>query len=169
MKPHGFSKTLKWIYFKATGYSYTNMGRLFLRLFVGVMLLQFGVRQIHNFDFFKHVFPEVLGMSSHATLIVMICIEIVCSSFIMFGFLTRLMIIPPFVSMILAEYQLLQHYVNEPAYLLDWQQLGYVPILFMGIYFFLLLVGPGKISVDYFLSLHIIHTENKSEGELEEV
>ena len=169
MRVIGLSGRLKWIYFKVTGYSYANMGRLFLRLFIGIMLMQFGVRQIDNFNMLKDVFPGVIGMTSHASLSVMICIEIVCSTFIMFGFLTRVMIIPPFVSMILAEYYLLHDYVTEAPYLLDWQNLGYVPILFMGIYFFLLLVGPGKISVDYFLSLHIIHTENKSEGELEEV
>lgn len=169
MRAIGLSGKIKWIYFKATGYSYANMGRLFLRLFIGIMMMQFGVRQIDNFAVLKDVFPTVLGMTSHATLIVMICLEIVCSTFIMFGFLTRIMIIPLFVAMILAEYHILHDYVGEAAYLLDWQQLGYVPILFMGIYFFLLLVGPGKISVDYFLSLHIIHTENKSEGELEEV
>lgn len=169
MKPLGISRLIKRIYFKSTGYSYANLGRLFLRLFIGIMLMQFGVRQIDNFNLLKDIFPTVIGMTSHATLIVMICIEIVCSSFIMFGFLTRLMIIPPFVAMILSEYYILHDYVSEAPYLLDWQQMGYVPVLFMGIYFFLLLVGPGKISVDYFLSLHIIHTENKSEGELEEV
>lgn len=169
MKYSGLSRWIKRTYFKVTGYSYANLGRLFLRLFIGIMLMQFGFRQINNFEFLKDIFPGVIGMTSHASLIVMICIEIVCSAFIMFGFLTRLMIIPPFVAMILAEYHILHFYVNEAPYLLDWQQQGYVPILFMGIYFFLLLVGPGKISIDYFLSLHIIHTENKSEGELEEV
>ena len=169
MRALSLSGVIKRIYFKSTGYSYANMGRLFLRLFIGIMLMQFGVRQISLFNELKEIFPTVMGMTSHATLIVMICIEIVCSTFIMFGFLTRIMTIPPFVAMVLAEYYLLHDYVHEAAYLLDWQQLGYLPIMFMGIYFFLLLVGPGKISVDYFLSLHIIHRENKSEGELEEV
>lgn len=169
MKSLSLSSQIKRTYFKVTGYSYTNLGRLFLRLFIGIMLMQFGIRQIVNIEELKYVFPSVIGMGAHASLIVMICIEIVCSTFIMFGFLTRLMVIPPLVSMILAEYYLLHDYVVEHAYQLDWQQLGYLPIMFMGVYFFLLLVGPGKISVDYFLSLHIIHTENKSEGELEEV
>ena len=169
MRAIGLSSQVKRAYFKTTGYSYANMGRLFLRLFIGIMFMQFGVRQIDHFDVLKDIFPGVIGMTGHASLIIMICIEIVCSTFIMFGFLTRIMIIPPFVSMILAEYHILHDYVGEAAYLLDWQQIGYVPVLFMGIYFFLLLVGPGKISVDYFLSLHIIHIENKSEGELEEV
>ena len=169
MKRFSLSRFIKSLYFRFTGYSYTNLGRLFLRIFVGIMLMQFGVRQIAMYDDICQVFPSVMGMGSEASLIVMICIELLCSFFIMVGFLTRLMILPPFVAMIVAEYHLLHDYVAEASYLLDWQQQGYLPIMFLGIYFFLMLVGPGKISVDYFLSLHIIHTENKSEAELEEV
>lgn len=169
MQKMSLSKFIKRLYFRVTGYSYTNLGRLFLRLFVGIMLMQFGIRQLVHFYEMNDVFPPVLGMSSHTTLVVMICIELICSLFIMLGFLTRLMIVPPFIAMTLAEYHLLHNYVAQASYLLDWQHQGYVPIMFLGIYFFLILVGPGKISVDYFLSLHIIHTENKSEAELEEV
>lgn len=163
------SKMIKRSYFRVTGYSYTNLGRLFLRLFVGIMLMQFGVRQIAHFYEMREVFPSVLGMGSETSLVVMICVEVICSLFVMFGFLTRMMILPPFIAMVIAEYHLLHDLVPDEAYQLDWAQQGYLPIMFLGIYFFLLLVGPGKISVDYFLSLHIIHTENKSEGELEEV
>lgn len=169
MKRFSLSRFIKRTYFRTTGYSYTNLGRLFLRLFVGIMLMQFGIRQLARFYELQEHFPAVLGMGSEASLIVMICIELICSLFIMFGFLTRLMILPPFIAMILAEYHLLHNSAVEATYLLDWQQEGYLPIMFLGIYFFLALVGPGKISVDYFLSLHIIHTENKSEAELEEV
>lgn len=169
MKAYSLSRAIKSLYFRTTGYSYTNLGRLFLRLFVGLMLMQFGVRQIANYYEMRSIFPSVLGMGSEATLVVMICIEMICPLFIMCGFLTRMMIVPPFVAMILAEYHLLHDFVQEAPYLLDWQQPGYLPIMFLGIFFFLILVGPGKISVDYFLSLHIIHTDNKSESELEEV
>lgn len=159
----------KKLYFWSSGYSYTNLGRLFLRLFVGLMLLQFGVRQILDFEAERLLFPSVMGMSPSAGCIVMVCIEIGCSVFIMCGFLTRLMIIPPFIAMLFAEYYILHNISPEAPYMLQWDQIGYLPIMFLGIYFFLMLVGPGKISVDYFLSLHIIHTDNKSERELEEV
>lgn len=159
----------KKLYFWGSGYSYTNLGRLFLRLFVGLMLLQFGVRQILDFEAERLLFPSVMGMSPSAGCIVMVCIEIGCSVFIMCGFLTRLMIIPPFIAMLFAEYHILHNISPEAPYMLQWDQIGYLPIMFLGIYFFLMLVGPGKISVDYFLSLHIIHTDNKSERELEEV
>ncbi|MDE5772898.1 MAG: DoxX family protein [Muribaculaceae bacterium] len=161
------SEIIKKIYIRTSGYSYTNLGRLFLRLFVGLMLIQFGVRQIMDFETMNASFPSVLGMSSQCSLIMMICIEMVCSVFIMFGFLTRIMTLPPFIAMIIAETYLLH---DKVAYLMTWQSHGYLPIMFSGIYFFILLVGPGKISVDYFLSLYFIHSEDKNEtDELEEV
>lgn len=160
---------IRTFYIRSTGYSYTHLGRLFLRLFVGIMLIQFAVRQIANFSATCHSFPAVLGMGSETSLIVMICIETICSVFIMFGFLTRVMTIPPFVALSIAEYHLL-HDAAGSAYMLGWQSLGYIPIMFLGIYFFIMLVGPGKISVDYFLSLHLIHSADESEDEeLEEV
>lgn len=160
---------LKNLYLASSGYSYTNLGRLFLRLFVGIMLIQFGVRQLTYFHEIKSIFPSVLGMDSELSLIVLISIEIICSLFIMMGFLTRLMSVVPLVVMIVAEYFILSDFTQQASYMLNWQQQGYLPVMFCGIYFFLLLVGPGKISIDYFLSLHIIHTENRSEDELEEV
>lgn len=160
---------LKNLYLALSGYSYTNLGRLFLRLFVGIMLIQFGVRQLTYFHEIKSIFPSVLGMDSELSLIVLISIEIICSLFIMMGFLTRLMSVVPLVVMIVAEYYILSDFTHQASYMLNWQQQGYLPVMFCGIYFFLLLVGPGKISIDYFLSLHIIHTENRSEDELEEV
>ena len=164
------SELIKKLYIRTTGYSYTNLGRLVLRLFVGIMFLQFGVRQIATYGSICHDFPMVLGMSSEASLIVMILIETICSIFIMFGFMTRVMTIPPFISMIIAEYYLLHDTLRESSYMLSWHSMGYLPIMFLGIYFFILLVGPGKISVDYFLSLYWIHQSDKSEDEeLEEV
>ena len=160
---------LKNLYLASSGYSYTNLGRLFLRLFVGIMLIQFGVRQLTYFHEIKSIFPSVLGMDSELSLIVLISIEIICSLFIMMGFLTRLMSVAPLVVMMVAEYYILSDFTQQASYMLNWQQQGYLPVMFCGIYFFLLLVGPGKISIDYFLSLHIIHTENRSEDELEEV
>lgn len=164
-----FINYIKNLYIRTTGYSYTNLGRLFLRLFVGIMLLQFGIRQIANYFDICHTFPHMFGLTPEATLIIMTCVEVICPIFIMFGFLTRLMLVPPFFAMLCAEYYLLHDYVEQAAYLLSWQQQGYLPIMFLGILFFLMLVGPGKISVDYFLSLHLIYSDNKSESELEEV
>lgn len=160
---------IKKAYITSSGYSYTNLGRLFLRLFTGIMLIQFGVRQIYMFDNIVTQFPSVFGMSGEMSLIVWIVIEFICSLFIMAGFLTRVMTVPPFIGMVIAEYYLLHDVVRESPYLLHWSQQGYLPMMFLGIYFFLLIVGPGKISIDYFLSLHLLHSADHEEDELEEV
>ena len=148
----------------STGYSYPNMGRLFLRIFVGIMLLQFGLRQIADFSLTKGIFPAVLGMDSEMSLIVMVSIEIVFSLLIMAGLCTRISCVPPFLAMLVAEIYLRTHELSASS-LIPWQQQNYLPVMFMGIYFFLFLVGPGKISVDYLLSLRIIHSEDRNEDE----
>lgn len=158
----------KKIYVTTTGYSYTHLGRLFLRLFVGIMLLQFGIRQLGDASVLESSFPAVLGLGSEISFWTMVCIEIGCSIFIMAGFLTRIMLLPPFIAMIFAAYYLI-HSASDATYLLSWEQPVYLPIMFLGIFFFLILVGPGKISVDYFLSLHLLHSSDHSEDELEEV
>lgn len=165
----GIPELCKQIYYKSTGYSYTHLGRMFLRMFVGLMMMQFGIRQIYEFDLLSQTFPSVMGMTPETSMIVMTVIEIFCSLCIMLGFLTRLMIVPPFIAMIIAQYYFLVTTSHTVSYDLLWNQNGYLPMMFMGIYFFLLLVGPGKISVDYFLSLHLIHNDDMSESELEEV
>lgn len=111
----------KLIYIRSTGYSYTNMGRLFLRLFVGVMLMQSGLRQLYNFAESAAHFPATLGMDAESSLTVMIIIELLCSLCIMAGFCTRLMTIPPFLAMILAEHHLLSN-AGEAAYMISWTQ-----------------------------------------------
>lgn len=161
---------LKRFFFRSTGYSYPNMGRLFLRLFVGIMFIQFGLHQIAHFEQAKEVFPAVLGMDSEWSLIAMITIEIICSLCIMFGFLTRIMTVPPFIAMLVAEiYIQSADAVNHMSQLTPWQQQNYLPVMFMGIFFFLFMVGPGKISADYFLSLRMIEEDERDEDEELEV
>lgn len=163
--------TLSRCFLRFTGYTYSNMARLFIRLFVGIMFMQFGIRHLVNFTQLSADFPTVFGFSSETCLICMIVIELFCSLCIMIGFLTRLMTIPPIVSMIAAEYYILHDLLPQTSiYGLDSTQPGYLPIMFIGIYLFILLAGPGKISLDYFISIFIIGRQGRDEKEeLEEV
>ena len=70
----------KQIYIRTSGYSYTNMGRLFLRLFVGVMLMQFGLRQWLHFDDASLIFPSSLGMDPATSMTVM-GMNCICSTY----------------------------------------------------------------------------------------
>lgn len=167
-----FVRFLRETYLRFTGYTYSNMARLFMRLFVGVMFLQFGIRQLVTFEVARFTFPSVMGISSETSLIIMICVELICSLFIMAGFLTRLSCVPPIVTMIAAEYYILHDLLPDDNSIagIDGTAPGYLPIMFIGIYFFILLAGPGRISLDYMFSLHMIEEENRDEeSALEEV
>lgn len=159
------------LFLKCTGFSYSNMARLFMRLFVGVMLLQFGVRHLVNFTQLSTTFPGVMGWSGETSLIVMICIEIISSLLIMVGFMTRLAVIPAIIAMIYAEHYILTAMLPDTLpYFINSTQPGYLPLMFIGIYIYILIAGPGKISLDYFISLFIISRRGKDEAqELEEV
>lgn len=168
MATHRVLHPLKRFLLRSTGYSYPNMGRLFLRLFIGIMLMQFGLDQIADFQICKDTFPSVFGMGSQCSLVVMIIIEIICSLFIMAGLLTRVISVPPFIAMAIAEAALLSGStasVNAVIKPWPWLETGVIPVMFMGIYFFLFLVGPGKISIDYMLSLRIINSEDCNEDD----
>lgn len=158
-------------YLRITGFSYSNMARLFMRLFVGVMFMQFGIRHLVGYSEFSLDFPTICGWSSTTCLIIMICIELICSLLIMAGFLTRLATLPPIGSMIAAEYYILHDLLPHTSiYGIDSTQPGYLPIMFIGIYLYILLAGPGKISLDYLISLFIIDSQGRDEKEeLEEV
>lgn len=164
MSRHRVLSPIKRFMLKSTGYSYPNMGRLFMRLFIGIMLMQFALRQLADYQTACATFPAVLGMDSGCSLTVMVTVEILCSLCIMFGLCTRIMCVPPFIAMVVAEVYLRSHQAVASD-LAPWQQQNYLPVMFMGIYFFLFLVGPGKISIDYLLSLRIIHSEDCNEDE----
>lgn len=159
------------LFLRFTGYTYSNMARLFIRLFVGIMFMQFGIRHLVNFTEMSVDFPTIFGLSSETCLVIMIIIELLCSLLIMIGFLTRLSTIPPILSMIAAEYYIVHDLLpHDSLYGLDSTQPGYLPIMFIGIYLFILLAGPGKISLDYFISIFIISRQGRDEKEeLDEV
>lgn len=165
------SDILARIFLKFTGYTYTNLGRLFIRLFVGIMFMQFGIRHLMNYHTLSADFPTILGWSSPTCLTLMIVIELVCSLFIMTGFLTRLSVIPPALSMVAAEWYILHDLLPSTTtiYGIDSTQPGYLPIMFIGIYMFIFIVGPGKISLDYFISLLLIGRRGQSQRSEENI
>ncbi len=153
------------MFVRCTGYTYSNMARLFLRLFVGVMFMQFGIRQLMEFHILSTVYPTVLGMEPSTGLAIMIAIEIICSLMIMVGFLTRIAVIPPIATMVAAVCFAMQGNLPQGGvYCLDNATQPYLPMMFIGIYLFILLAGPGKISLDYFISIFLISRHGKNES-----
>ena len=74
MVPTFFKKLLLY----SAGHTYSNLSRLFIRLFVGIMFMQFGLRQWKSFVAISNDMIGLVGMSGEATLVVVIVCELVC-------------------------------------------------------------------------------------------
>lgn len=158
---------LKKLLLYSAAHTYSNLSRLFIRLFVGIMFMQFGIRQWIHFDAISGNMIGVMGMSGEATLVLMIMIEIGCSALIMLGLFSRLAVLPPLAAMLVAENFILTKVVDVSPEMLFSLQPGYVPILFIGIFIYMLLAGPGKISLDYLISIKLFGHDRQAEDELE--
>ena len=143
----GANNLLKKLFFYSAGHTYSNLSRLFLRLFTGVMFLQLCIRQMLHFD---EIVPTFQGF-----------LELLCATFIILGLLTRLAVLPPMIIMCIAEELLLSSSTSGAVTLFSFQP-GY-PVMFLGVFCFILLAGPGKISLDYIIGVHLI--ENKEDNE----
>ncbi len=149
----GFFKNL---FLYSAGHTYSNLSRLFLRLFTGIMFLQLCIRQMLNFDTILPSFDGFLGMSPVASMTVLVIIELLCAVCIMLGFLTRYAVLAPLAFMVAAEHFLMSSPAGASYSLFNFGP-GY-PVMFIGIFVYFLMAGPGKISLDYFIAAHF--TEN---------
>ena len=149
------------LFLYSVGHTYSNLSRLFLRLFTGIMLLQLTIRQILSFDDIVHSFDGFLGFSPEGTLIALLVVELLCAVCIMLGFLTRLSVLFPMGLMLVAEKIMLpQAAVTDPIF----SFLPGYPVMFIGIFIYMLMAGPGKISLDYLIAAHF--TESRVDEEV---
>lgn len=116
-----------------------NVGTLILRLVLGVLMLVIGFEKLSNFD--KHL-PDMynfLDLGKKTSLILVIFAEFFCSAILIIGLLTRLACIPLIIVMGVALF-----IIHKGQFFGD----GQTAALFLAGYVVLLLIGPGKISVD---------------------
>ena len=155
-------KWLKTFFMFNAGHTYSNLSRLFLRLFTGIMFLQMGVRQMTHFEEFANAVVGSMGLPGENALVAIIVLEIVCAVFIILGLFTRIALLPSIGVMIYAETVMIaatkvssagQMFIFEPGY----------PLMFLGIFAYMLLAGPGKISLDYLIAIHTISGEKDDE------
>jgi len=151
----GFFKNL---FLYSAGHTYSNLSRLFLRLFTGIMFLQLSIRQMLNFDEIVPTFQGFLGMSPEASMTALVVIELLCAVCIMLGFLTRLAVLFPLVLMLVVENLFFSSQTSVTDQMFNFGP-GY-PVMFIGIFIFMLLAGPGKISLDYIIAAHFTESVN---------
>ena len=150
------TRFFKNLFLYSAGHTYSNLSRLFLRLFTGIMYLQLCIRQMLSFDQIVPTFQGFLGMSPEASMTVLVVVELLCAVCIMLGFLTRLAVLFPLCLMLFAENLVMSSPNTATDQFFNFQP-GY-PLMFIGIFIYMLLAGPGKISLDYIIAAHF--TEN---------
>jgi len=116
-----------------------NAAMLLLRLGAGVLMMNHGYDKLVNFSKYKQGFMSFLGMGSTISLAMVVFAEFFCALFIILGLFTRLATIPLIVAMSVALFK-----AHNSQFFGD----GEMSALYLATYLALLLVGPGKISVD---------------------
>ena len=116
-----------------------NFAMLVLRLGVGLLMLtQSGLYKLTHFSELSAKFYNFLGMGDKASLMLVIFAEVFCSFFVILGLFTRLAVIPLIITMCVAFFGAHNGNLQE----------GTAALLYMFAYFVLLLLGPGRVSVD---------------------
>lgn len=154
------TRFFKNLFLYSAGHTYSNLSRLFLRLFTGILFMQLCIRQMLNFDQIVPTFNGFLGLSPETSITVLVVIELLCAVCIMLGLLTRLAVLFPLALMLVAEKLIIPDTATDQLFNFA---PGY-PVMFIGIFVFILLAGPGKISLDYIIAAHF--TESSTEEEV---
>jgi putative oxidoreductase len=118
-----------------------NFAMLLHRLVFGVLMMGHGYDKLIGFSERKDTFMNFMGMGSTLSLILVIFAEFFCALFITLGLFTRLSVIPLVICMGVAL---------GKAHNMEFFGDGGVAALYLSAYILILLVGPGKFSVDGF-------------------
>jgi len=123
------------------GYSQSafNIAMLLLRVSFGVLMIPHGYDKLVHFAQMKTHFINFLGIGSAMSLSLDIFAEFFCSLFLIFGLFTRLVVIPLIIAMCV---------VVAKAHHYDIFGDGEHGAMFLAGFIVILLLGPGKISVD---------------------
>lgn len=134
----------------------TSVLILVLRVFLGVMIMLHGLDKLMNFEALSYTFPNIMGLGSYMSLMVVIFAEFCCSLFLIFGLLVRLMVIPPIITMAVAFVDV--HDAEFPEGELSFIYL----VLLLTLYF----IGPGRYSIDYLIDMRLTKDEEELDSAL---
>ena len=116
-----------------------NAAMLVLRISMGALMMAHGYQKLVGFNSMKSTFYNLLGMGSTFSLSLCIFAEFFCALFLMIGLFTRVVTVPLIISTSIAVFD---------VHAMDFFNTGETASLFLTGFFVLLLLGPGKASVD---------------------
>ncbi|MEO6541045.1 MAG: DoxX family protein [Ferruginibacter sp.] len=116
-----------------------NTAMLLLRLGFGILMMHTGYNKLVHFSEYQGKFMNFLGMGSSMSLALVVFAEFFCSMFLILGLFTRFAAIPLIIVMCVALFKAHNGQVFGD---------GQTAALYLTGYLVLLLVGPGRVSVD---------------------
>lgn len=125
-------------YFRGKGISLLILA---FRIFLGVMIFNHGLSKLYNFEHLSFTFPDVFGLGSYTSLMLVIFIEFCCSLFLMFGLLVRITVIPLMISLAVAFFDV--HNAQLPE--------GELSLVYLVLVVLLYFMGAGRYSLDYLI------------------
>ena len=125
----------------STGYTdwAFNIAMLVLRTGLGLMMLPHGYDKLVHFAQKKNTFMNFLGMGSTFSLSLSLFAEFFCAMFVIIGLFTRFTVLPLVIGMTVALFK---------AHDADIFGAGEKAALYLAGFTTILLLGPGKASVD---------------------
>lgn len=134
----------KTIFYSGSLSSYSDLTLLLMRIGVGALMLSHGAGKLLKLFGDEPVkFSDPLGVGATASLAMAVFAEVFCSIFLIFGFATRLSVVPLLITMLVAV--LLIH-THDPFPKKE------LPLLYIIIYLAIGIFGAGKFSVDNLIS-----------------
>lgn len=115
---------------------------LFLRIFVGILMLTHGLYKFVDFSTLVHTFPNPLGLGSATSLVLSIIAEVGCSMLLFIGLFTRLATIPLIINMLTIIIMV------DSGMAFHSRELA---IMYLAIYGILFFTGGAKYSLDTIL------------------
>ena len=116
-----------------------NTAMLLLRLGLGILMMMHGYGKLVHFGDMQHKFMNFMGIGSTMSLALLVFAEFFCSLFLILGLFTRLACIPLIIATCVMVFK---------AHNGDVFGDGETAALYLTGYIVLLIVGPGKVSVD---------------------
>lgn len=116
-----------------------NAGMLLFRFGIGVLMINHGYDKLVHFSQMQKDFVNFLGLGQTISLCMVVFAEFFCSLFLILGLFTRLSAIPLLIAMCVALFK---------AHNSEIFGLGEKAALYLCAYLLILILGPGKISVD---------------------
>jgi len=117
----------------------TDIAALLLRLIFGGLFVRYGYMKISAYDQILPMFGDIIGIGAKLSFNLVILAELFCGFFVLTGFLTRLTVIPIFITMLVAFFI---------AHAKDPFDVKSLPFVFLLLSLVVFVLGSGRYSID---------------------